>query len=62
MISLLSCLMFLYLDQIFSHVTLSFLFSDRTPANSGGQPCKKHELYVSFSDLGWKVSALTIWE
>ncbi|XP_077599220.1 bone morphogenetic protein 8A [Stigmatopora nigra] len=20
----------------------------------GGEPCKKHELYVSFSDLGWK--------
>ncbi|XP_075867321.1 bone morphogenetic protein 8A isoform X2 [Nelusetta ayraudi] len=27
---------------------------NRSPANSGGQPCKKHELYVSFSDLGWK--------
>ncbi|XP_069572816.1 bone morphogenetic protein 8A, partial [Brachyistius frenatus] len=27
---------------------------NRNPANSGGQPCKKHELYVSFSDLGWK--------
>uniref|UniRef100_A0A667YVI0 Bone morphogenetic protein 8a n=1 Tax=Myripristis murdjan TaxID=586833 RepID=A0A667YVI0_9TELE len=23
-------------------------------ANSGRQACKKHELYVSFSDLGWK--------
>lgn len=32
-------------------------FSDKSPINSGGQPCKKHELYVSFSDLGWKVSA-----
>lgn len=32
-------------------------FSDKSPVNSGGQPCKKHELYVSFSDLGWKVSA-----
>lgn len=31
--------------------------SDRSPANNGGQPCKKHELYVSFSDLGWKVSS-----
>lgn len=27
---------------------------NRSPANSGAQPCKKHELYVSFSDLGWK--------
>lgn len=27
---------------------------NRNPANNGGQPCKKHELYVSFSDLGWK--------
>lgn len=27
---------------------------NRSPANNGGQPCKKHELYVSFSDLGWK--------
>ncbi|XP_029021984.1 bone morphogenetic protein 8A isoform X2 [Betta splendens] len=27
---------------------------NQTPANNGGQPCKKHELYVSFSDLGWK--------
>ncbi|XP_028254167.1 bone morphogenetic protein 8A [Parambassis ranga] len=26
----------------------------RSPVNNGGQPCKKHELYVSFSDLGWK--------
>uniref|UniRef100_A0A673B9U1 Bone morphogenetic protein 8a n=1 Tax=Sphaeramia orbicularis TaxID=375764 RepID=A0A673B9U1_9TELE len=26
---------------------------NQTPANNG-QPCKKHELYVSFSDLGWK--------
>ncbi|XP_047461922.1 bone morphogenetic protein 8A [Mugil cephalus] len=26
----------------------------RAAANSGGQPCKKHELYVSFNDLGWK--------
>nr|QHB80428.1 bone morphogenetic protein 8a [Trachinotus ovatus] len=24
------------------------------PVPNGGQPCKKHELYVSFSDLGWK--------
>ncbi|KAI3358834.1 hypothetical protein L3Q82_015230 [Scortum barcoo] len=31
-----------------------FFCSDRSPANNGGQPCKKHELYVSFSDLGWK--------
>ncbi|TWW59904.1 bone morphogenetic protein 8A [Takifugu rubripes] len=27
---------------------------NKSPINSGGQPCKKHELYVSFSDLGWK--------
>ncbi|XP_029369752.1 bone morphogenetic protein 8A isoform X2 [Echeneis naucrates] len=27
---------------------------NRSPVNNGGQPCKKHELYVSFSDLGWK--------
>ncbi|CAL8294795.1 unnamed protein product [Merluccius merluccius] len=27
---------------------------DHTHANSGRQACKKHELYVSFSDLGWK--------
>lgn len=43
----------------FSHFDLNECFlvcSDRSPANSGGQPCKKHELYVSFSDLGWKVS------
>uniref|UniRef100_A0A8C6VVW9 Bone morphogenetic protein 8a n=1 Tax=Nothobranchius furzeri TaxID=105023 RepID=A0A8C6VVW9_NOTFU len=26
---------------------------DRSAA-SKGEPCKKHELYVSFSDLGWK--------
>uniref|UniRef100_A0A8C6SAD9 Bone morphogenetic protein 8a n=1 Tax=Neogobius melanostomus TaxID=47308 RepID=A0A8C6SAD9_9GOBI len=26
---------------------------NHTPVNSG-DPCKKHELYVSFSDLGWK--------
>uniref|UniRef100_A0A3P8WZ83 Bone morphogenetic protein 8a n=1 Tax=Cynoglossus semilaevis TaxID=244447 RepID=A0A3P8WZ83_CYNSE len=25
-----------------------------TPINNVGQPCKKHELFVSFSDLGWK--------
>ncbi|KAM9384947.1 bone morphogenetic protein 8A [Pholidichthys leucotaenia] len=24
------------------------------PVNNAGEPCKKHELYVSFSDLGWK--------
>lgn len=39
-----------------NHSVTSLLRSDRSPANSGGQPCKKHELYVSFSDLGWKVS------
>lgn len=38
-----------------SDLTECCLVSDRSPANSGGQPCKKHELYVSFSDLGWKV-------
>ncbi|XP_026155293.1 bone morphogenetic protein 8A [Mastacembelus armatus] len=27
---------------------------NRSPASPGSQPCKKHELYVSFSDLGWK--------
>ncbi|XP_061679686.1 bone morphogenetic protein 8A isoform X2 [Syngnathoides biaculeatus] len=27
---------------------------NQTPVDGGGQPCKKHELYVSFSDLGWK--------
>uniref|UniRef100_A0A3B1KLH5 Bone morphogenetic protein 8a n=1 Tax=Astyanax mexicanus TaxID=7994 RepID=A0A3B1KLH5_ASTMX len=27
---------------------------DQHHANSGRQACKKHELYVSFSDLGWK--------
>ncbi|XP_033980489.1 bone morphogenetic protein 8A [Trematomus bernacchii] len=27
---------------------------NRSPVNTGAQPCKKHELYVSFSDLGWK--------
>ncbi|KAF7657573.1 hypothetical protein LDENG_00025210 [Lucifuga dentata] len=27
---------------------------DHSHANSGRQACKKHELYVSFSDLGWK--------
>ncbi|XP_061597325.1 bone morphogenetic protein 8A [Cololabis saira] len=26
----------------------------QSSAVKGGQPCKKHELYVSFSDLGWK--------
>ncbi|CAB1333817.1 unnamed protein product [Coregonus sp. 'balchen'] len=26
--------------------------------NSGRQACKRHELYVSFSDLGWKVHLL----
>lgn len=26
---------------------------NHTPVNNGA-PCKKHELYVSFSDLGWK--------
>uniref|UniRef100_A0A8C5FVT6 Bone morphogenetic protein 8a n=1 Tax=Gadus morhua TaxID=8049 RepID=A0A8C5FVT6_GADMO len=29
-------------------------FSDHSHANSGRQACRKHELYVSFSDLGWK--------
>lgn len=32
--------------------------SERNSENRG-QPCKKHELYVSFSDLGWKVSPVT---
>uniref|UniRef100_A0A3P9ALS2 Bone morphogenetic protein 8a n=1 Tax=Esox lucius TaxID=8010 RepID=A0A3P9ALS2_ESOLU len=27
---------------------------DHSHANSGRQACKRHELYVSFSDLGWK--------
>lgn len=27
---------------------------DHSHANSGKQACKRHELYVSFSDLGWK--------
>ncbi|XP_026856669.2 LOW QUALITY PROTEIN: bone morphogenetic protein 8A [Electrophorus electricus] len=27
---------------------------DQNHLNSGRQACKKHELYVSFSDLGWK--------
>uniref|UniRef100_A0A8C1Z8M4 TGF-beta family profile domain-containing protein n=1 Tax=Cyprinus carpio TaxID=7962 RepID=A0A8C1Z8M4_CYPCA len=27
---------------------------DQNHASSGRQACKKHELYVSFSDLGWK--------
>uniref|UniRef100_A0A672S7T4 Bone morphogenetic protein 8A-like n=1 Tax=Sinocyclocheilus grahami TaxID=75366 RepID=A0A672S7T4_SINGR len=27
---------------------------DQNHARSGRQACKKHELYVSFSDLGWK--------
>ncbi|KAM4631458.1 bone morphogenetic protein 8A [Polymixia lowei] len=27
---------------------------DPSHTNSGRQACKKHELYVSFSDLGWK--------
>ncbi|KAG7317127.1 hypothetical protein KOW79_019425 [Hemibagrus wyckioides] len=27
---------------------------DQTPVSNGRQACKKHELYVSFSDLGWK--------
>ncbi|KAG5842293.1 hypothetical protein ANANG_G00176080 [Anguilla anguilla] len=27
---------------------------DNNHANSGRQACKKHELYVSFGDLGWK--------
>uniref|UniRef100_A0A3Q3JJ36 TGF-beta family profile domain-containing protein n=1 Tax=Monopterus albus TaxID=43700 RepID=A0A3Q3JJ36_MONAL len=27
---------------------------NRSPTNNVGEPCKKHELYVSFSDLGWK--------
>ncbi|CAB1351190.1 unnamed protein product [Coregonus sp. 'balchen'] len=29
---------------------------DHSHVNSGRQACKRHELYVSFSDLGWKVS------
>lgn len=41
--------------DIIKCINVFFLFPDRSPANSGGQPCKKHELYVSFSDLGWKV-------
>lgn len=28
---------------------------DQNHASSGRQACKKHELYVSFSDLGWRV-------
>ncbi|RXN26086.1 bone morphogenetic 8A-like protein [Labeo rohita] len=31
---------------------------DQNHATSGRQACKKHELYVSFSDLGWKVHLL----
>ncbi len=31
------------------------LVPDQNHAGSGRQACKKHELYVSFSDLGWKV-------
>ncbi|KAM7373563.1 hypothetical protein PAMP_008405 [Pampus punctatissimus] len=34
--------------------SLQTALHDRSPANAGGEPCKKHELYVSFSDLGWK--------
>ena len=34
--------------------------SDHSNANSGRQACKKHELYVSFSDLGWKVGLIII--
>lgn len=33
--------------------------SERNSENRG-QPCKKHELYVSFSDLGWKVSPVLV--
>ncbi|XP_013879912.1 bone morphogenetic protein 8A [Austrofundulus limnaeus] len=29
------------------------VIQNRGPVNKG-EPCKKHELYVSFSDLGWK--------
>jgi len=36
------------------------LFPDQNHASSGRQACKKHELYVSFSDLGWKVTFTTI--
>lgn len=46
----------------FRHLDMVLLFIkgvsvsrlDHTPVNNG-QPCKKHELYVSFNDLGWKV-------
>uniref|UniRef100_A0AAY5JX48 Bone morphogenetic protein 8a n=1 Tax=Esox lucius TaxID=8010 RepID=A0AAY5JX48_ESOLU len=30
------------------------VLQDHSHANSGRQACKRHELYVSFSDLGWK--------
>ncbi|KAL0962426.1 hypothetical protein UPYG_G00339890 [Umbra pygmaea] len=30
------------------------VLQDHNHANSGRQACKRHELYVSFSDLGWK--------
>ncbi|KAJ8000015.1 hypothetical protein DPEC_G00200430 [Dallia pectoralis] len=30
------------------------VLQDHSHANSNRQACKKHELYVSFSDLGWK--------
>lgn len=39
-------------------MVVTFLCTDQIPS-SGRQACKRHELYVSFSDLGWKVSFLT---
>ncbi|XP_071230741.1 bone morphogenetic protein 8B-like isoform X1 [Salvelinus alpinus] len=30
------------------------VLQDHSHVNSGRQACKRHELYVSFSDLGWK--------
>lgn len=32
-----------------------FVIQDHAPISNGRQACKKHELYVSFRDLGWKV-------
>lgn len=34
---------------------LSLLLLDHSQLTSGRQACQRHELYVSFSDLGWKV-------
>ena len=45
---------------MFLRVNWSSPGSDHSNANSGRQACKKHELYVSFSDLGWKVGLIII--